>query len=85
MKKATASTAARTTKALAVLGGEGPRAVLGVWLQRQAVARRKSNAGAHKAAAGAAAAAAWAQPDFGHREVVLGVLAEAERLAAAVA
>ena len=82
MKKAAAWTAARTT-ALAVLGGEGPPAVLGVWLQRQSVALQKSNVAAFKAAAGAAAV--WAQPDFGHRETVLEVLAEAERLAAAVA
>ena len=38
-----------------------------------------------EAAAGAAAAADWAQPDFGNRETVLDVLAEAERLAAVVA
>ena len=82
LKKATGRTAARTT-ALAVLGGEGPPAVLGAWLQRQAVALQKSNVAALKAAAGAAAV--WAQPDFGHRETVLDVLAEAERLAAAVA
>ena len=82
LKKATARTAARTT-ALAVLGGEGPPAVLGVWLQRQAVALQKSNVAAFKAAAGAAAV--WAQPDFGHRETVLDVLADAERLAGVVA
>ena len=82
LKKATGRTAARTT-ALAVLGEEGPPAVLGAWLQRQAVALQKSNVAALKAAAGAAAV--WAQPDFGHRETVLDVLAEAERLAAAVA
>ena len=82
LKKATGRTAARTT-ALAVLGEEGPPAVLGAWLQRQAVALQKSNVAALKAAAGAAAV--WAQPDFGHRETVLDVLAEAERLTAAVA
>ena len=82
LKKATGRTAARTT-ALAVLGEEGPPAVLGAWLQRQAVALQKSNVAALKAAAGAAAV--WAQPDFGHRETVLDVVAEAERLAAAVA
>ena len=82
LKKAAARTARRTS-ALAVLGGEGPPAVLGVWLQRQAVALQKCNVAAFKAAAGAAAV--WAQPDFGHRETVLEVLAEAERLAAAVA
>jgi len=82
LKKTTARTAARTT-ALAVLGGEGPPAVLGTWLQRQSVALQKSNVAAFKAAAGAAAV--WAQPDFGHRETILEVLAEAERLAASVA
>ena len=82
LKKATGRTAARTT-APAVFGGEGPPAVLGVWLQRQDVALEKSNVAASKAAAGAAAV--WAQPDFGHRETVLEVLAEAGRLAAAVA
>ena len=82
LKKA-AARAARRTSALAGLGGEGPPAVLGVWLQRQAVALQKSNVAALKAAAGAAAV--WAQPDFGPRETVLGLLAEAERLAAAVA
>ena len=82
LKKATGRTAARTT-ALAVLGEEGPPAVLGAWLQRQAVALQKSNVAALKAAAGAAAGSA--QPDFGHRETVLEVLTEAEQLAAAVA
>ena len=51
-------------------------------MQRQAVALQKSNVAILKAAA---AAAAWAQLDFGYRETVLDVLAEAGRLAAAVA
>ena len=50
-----AGRACRRTNALAVLGGEGPPAVVGAWLERQSVALQKSNATAFKAAAGAAA------------------------------
>ena len=83
LKQATARASRRTT-ALAVLGGEGPPAVLGVWLQRQSVALQKQNAAALKAAAGAAAnPTEWGGPTV--EEVVLEVLAEAERLAASVA
>ena len=53
-------------------------------LQTSQKSRSRTCKAALKVAAGAAAAA-WAQPDFGHRETVLDVLAEAERLAAAVA
>ena len=49
----------------------------------QAVALRKSNVAASKAAAGAAAV--WEHPDSGSRQIILDVLAQAERLAVAVA
>ena len=54
LRKAAGRACTRTT-ALAVLGEEGPPAVLGTWLERQAVALQKNNAAALKAAAGAAA------------------------------
>ena len=79
-----AGRACTRTSALAVLGEEGPPAVLGAWLERQSVALQKNNAAALKAAAGAAAT--WRDtntPDL--EEVVLEVLAEAERLAAQAA
>ena len=79
-----AGRACRRTTALAVLGGEGPPAVLGAWLERQSVALQKNNAAALKAAAGAAAT--WRDilaPGF--EEMALAVLAEAERLAAQAA
>ena len=69
------------TSALAVLGVEGPPAVLGAWLERQCVALQKNNAAALKAAAGAAAT--WQDMRVpGLEEVALEVLAEADRLAA---
>ena len=69
---------------LAVLGGEGPPAVLGTWLERQSVALQKNNAAAFKAAAGAAAT--WRDLRApGLEEAALEVLAEAERLAALAA
>jgi len=83
LKRATARASSRTS-ALAVLGGEGPPAVLGAWLQRQSVALQKSHASALKAAAGAAAT--WQdQPAPGLDEVALEVLAAAEQLAASAA
>ena len=67
-----------------VLGGEGPPAVLGAWLERQSVALQKNNSAALKAAAGAAAT--WRDLRTPGLEVAaLGVLAEAERLAAQAA
>jgi hypothetical protein len=72
------------TSTLAVLGGEGPPAVLGAWLERQSVALQKNNAAAFKAAAGAAAT--WRDLRApGLEEAALDVLAEAERLAALAA
>jgi len=79
-----AGRACRRTSALAVLGGEGPPAVVGAWLERQSVALQKNNSAALKAAAGAAAT--WRDLRTpGLEEAVLGVLAEAERLAAQAA
>ena len=83
LRKAAGRACTRTT-ALAVLGGEGPPAVLGGWLERQSVALQKNNAAALKAAAGAAAT--WRDNLApGLEEVALAVLAEAERLAAQAA
>ena len=79
-----AGRACTRTSALAVLGGEGPPAVLGAWLERRSVALQKNNAAALKAAAGAAAT--WRDLRApGLEEAALGVLAEAERLAAQAA
>ena len=79
-----AGRACTRTSALAVLGEEGPPAVLGAWLERQPVALQKNNAAALRAAAGAAATWRDTQtPDL--EEAVLEVLAEAERLAAQAA
>ena len=80
LRQAAGRACVRTT-ALAVLGGEGPQAALGAWLQRQSVALQKHNAAALKAAAGAATA--WedhAAP--GLEGEALNVLAWAEQLAA---
>ena len=80
LRRAAGRACVRTT-ALAVLGGEGPQAALGAWLQRQSVALQKHNAAALKAAAGAATA--WedhAAP--GLEGEALNVLAWAEQLAA---
>ena len=79
-----AGRACTRTSTLAVLGGEGPPAVLGAWLERQSVALQKNNAAAFKAAAGAAAT--WRDLRApGLEEAALEVLAEAERLAALAA
>ena len=79
-----AGRACTRTSALAVLGGEGPPAVLGAWLERQSVALQKNNSAALKAAAGAAAT--WRDLRApGLEEAALEVLAEAERLAAVAA
>ena len=79
-----AGRACRRTSALAVLGGEGPPAVVGAWVERQAVTLQKNTAAALKAAAGAAAT--WRDTRTpGLEETVLEVLAEAERLAAQAA
>ncbi len=79
-----AGRACTRTSALAVLGGEGPPAVVGAWLERQSVALQKNNAAALKAAAGAAAV--WRDLRApGLEEAALGLLAEAEQLAAQTA
>ena len=79
-----AGRACRRTSALAVLGGEGPQAALGAWLQRQSAALQKTNVAAFKAAAGACTT--WqAEPVPGLEEDALGVLASAEALAAVAA
>ena len=76
LRKAAGRACTRTT-ALAVLGGEGPPAVLGSWLERQSVALQKNNAAAFKAAAGAAAT--WRDLRApGLEEAALEVLAEAD-------
>ena len=83
LRRAAGRACTRTTT-LAVLGGEGPPAVLGAWLERLSVALRRNNAAAFKAAAGAAAP--WRDlraPEL--KEAALEVLAEAERLAALAA
>ena len=83
LRKAAGRACTRTT-ALAVLGGEGPPAVVGAWLERQSVALQKNNAAALRAAAGAAST--WRDTRApGFEEAALGVLAEAERLAAQAA
>ena len=83
LRRAAGRACTRTT-ALAVLGGEGPPAVLGAWLERQSVALQKQNAAAFKAAAGAAST--WGTQEApGLEEAVLNLLAEAERLAAEAA
>ena len=83
LQKATSRACTRTST-LAVLGEEGPPAVLGAWLERQSVALQKNNAAAVRAAAGAAAA--WRDLRVpGLEEAALEVLAEAERLAAVAA
>ena len=75
-----AGRACTRTSTLAVLGEEGPPAILGAWLERQSVALQKNNAAAFKAAAGAAAT--WRDLHApGLEEAALEVLAEAERLA----
>ena len=82
LRKAAGRACTRTT-ALAVLGGEGPPAVLGSWLERQSVALQKNNAATLKAAG---AAATWRDTRVpGLDEAVLEVLAEAGRLAAQAA
>ena len=79
-----AGRASRRTTALAVLGGEGPQAALGAWLQRQSAALQKTNVAAFKAAAGARTT--WqAGPVPGLEEEALEVLAPAEALAAVAA
>ena len=79
-----AGRACTRTSTLAVLGEEGPPAVLGAWLERQSVALQKNNAAAFKAAAGAAAT--WRDLRApGMEEAALELLAEAERLAALAA
>jgi len=79
-----ASRACTRTSTLAVLGEEGPPAVLGAWLERQSVALQKNNSAALKAAAGAAGM--WRDLRApGLEEAALEVLAEAERLAALAA
>jgi len=83
LRRAAGRACTRTT-ALAVLGGEGPPAALGAWLERQSVALQKNNAAALKAAAGAAATGRDLRAP-GLEEAALGVLAEAERLAAQAA
>jgi hypothetical protein len=83
LRKAAGRACARTST-LAVLGEEGPPAVLGAWLERQSVALQKNNAAALKAAAGAAGM--WRDLRApGLEEAALEVLAEAERLAAVAA
>ena len=83
LRKAAGRACTRTTT-LAVLGEEGPPAVLGAWLERQSVALQKNNAAAFRAAAGAAAT--WRDLRApGLEEAALEVLAEAERLAAVAA
>ena len=83
LRKAASRACTRTTT-LAVLGEEGPPAVLGAWLERQSVALQKNNAAAFRAAAGAAAT--WRDLRApGLEEAALEVLAEAERLAAVAA
>ena len=82
LRRAAGRACTRTT-ALRVLEEEGPPAVLGSWLERASVALQKSNAAALKAAAGAAAT--WSATESpGVEEAVLNILAEAERLAAAI-
>ena len=83
LRKAAGRACTRTT-ALAVLGGEGPPAPLGAWLERQSVALQKNNTAALKAAAGAAATGRDTRVP-GVEETALGVLADAERLAAQAA
>ena len=79
LRRAARRACTRTT-ALAVLGGEGPPAVLGAWLQRSSVALRKGNAAAFKAAG---AAETWGDaPVPGLADTALDVLATAEQLAA---
>ena len=83
LRRAAGRACTRTT-ALAVLGGEGPPAVLGAWLQRSSVALQKGNAAAFKAAAGAAQT--WGDaPVPGLADTALEVLAAAEQLAASAA
>ena len=83
LRRAARRACTRTT-ALAVLGGEGPPAALGAWLQRQSVALQKTNAAAFKAAAGATAT--WREHSApGLEEAALEVLGSAEKLAAAAA
>ena len=83
LRRAAGRACTRTT-ALAVLGGEGPQAALGAWLQRQSVALQKHNAAAFKAAAGAATT--WEEhPAPGLAGEALDVLASAEHLAAVAA
>ena len=79
-----AGRACTRTSTLAVLGEEGPPAVLGAWLERQSVALQKNNAAAFKAAAGAAAT--WRDLRApGLDKAALELLAEAGRLAALAA
>ena len=79
-----AGRACRRMTALAVLGGEGPPATLGAWLQRQNCALQKANAVALRAAGGAAAS--WGECSApGLEEAALDVLASAEQLAAVAA
>ena len=83
LRKAAGRACARTS-ALAVLGGEGPPAVVGAWLERQSVALQKKHAAPLKAAA--RAAATWRDLRApGLEEAALELLAEAERLAALAA
>ena len=79
-----AGRACRRTTALAVLGGEGPRAALGAWLQRQSAALQKTTVAALKAAAGAYIT--WqASPVPGLEEEALEVFTSAEALAVVAA
>ena len=83
LRRAAGRACTRTT-ALAVLGGEGPPAALGAWLQRQSVALQKSNAAAFRAAAGATSR--WQEHSCpGLEEMALDLLASAEHLAAVAA
>ena len=83
LRRAAARGCTRTT-ALAVLGGEGPPAALGAWLQRQSCALQKANAAALRAAGGATAS--WGECSApGLEEAALDVLASAEQLAAVAA
>ena len=83
LRRAAGRACSRTT-ALAVLGGEGPPAALGAWLQRQSVALQKTNAAIIKAATGAAATLQEHSPP-GFEEVAQEVLASAEAFAASAA
>ena len=82
LRRATGRACTRTS-ALAVLGEEGPPAVLGSWLQRLSCALQKNNAAALRAAAGAAAC--WVDPSEQLPQDALDLLAHAEHVAASAA